>query len=286
VKDGEVVGFLGPNGAGKTTTMRILSCYLPATGGQVRVAGFDVFSHSLDVRRQVGYLPESVPLYGDMRVIEYLRYRGSLKGMGGSRLRTRIDEVVERCELTDVATRIISRLSRGYAQRVGLADSLVHEPKLLILDEPTIGLDPNQRRHIRSLIRSLAPRQTILLSSHILSEVEMTCDRVLIINRGRIMASDTPANLLGLMKGNPRVAVEVKGPADRVSDVFASIDGVVRVSLEPGREWNRFVCECEKGRDVRTELFRAVIENRWTLRELTEERRNLEDVFAEITAEG
>ena len=287
VKRGEIVGLLGPNGAGKTTIMRILSCFMPATGGTVAVAGFDVFRDSLEIRRRIGYLSENVSLYRDMRVSEYLHYRGRLKGLSRERLRARLEEVISRCGLAEVKRNIIGRLSKGYTQRVGLADSLLHEPELLILDEPTIGLDPGQVRHIRDLIKSLARRHTVLLSSHVLPEVEMTCQRVLIINRGRIVASDTPNNLVGLMKGNPRFVAEVKGSRDAVLRRLEAIIGVVKVSCEPLGEWNRFTCECEKGRDIREELSRTVFASNWTLRELRAEKRNLEDVFlAMITEDG
>lgn len=283
VKRGEIVGFLGPNGAGKTTTMRILSCFLPATGGDVTIADKDVFRDSLEVRRRIGYLPENVPLYSGMRVIEYLRYRACLKGLRGRKRSLRIDEVISSCGLTEVRRSIIGHLSKGYRQRVGLADSLVHEPELLILDEPTIGLDPNQVRHIRNLIKSLSRRHTVLLSSHILSEVEMICSRVLIINKGRIMASDTPEKLAARMKDNPRVVAEVRGPCELIADKLKTVRGVVRVSCEPAGEWSSFTCECEKGIDVRAELFSAVSANNWDLRELRLEKRNLEDVFIEMT---
>ena len=194
VARGEIVGFLGPNGAGKTTTMRILACYLPATGGAVNVAGYDVFRDSIEVRRRIGYLPENVPLYPEMRVDEYLNYRARLKGVPPKKRRKRVDEVKGLCGLKDVGRRIIGQLSKGFRQRVGLAESMVHDPDLLILDEPTIGLDPNQIRQVRELIKGLAPRHTILISTHILPEVEMTCQRVLIIHRGRIVASDTRSN--------------------------------------------------------------------------------------------
>ena len=200
VDKGEIVGFLGPNGAGKSTTMRILSSFMPATSGRASIAGHDVFRDSLKARRHLGYLPESVPLYGDMRVNEYLRYRGSLKGLTGKKLRNRADTVKELCSVKEVENKLISSLSKGYRQRVGLAEALIHEPDLLILDEPTIGLDPNQIRHVRELIKSLGKRHTILLSTHILSEVEVTCSRVIIIHQGKIEASDTPENLVGRIR--------------------------------------------------------------------------------------
>jgi ABC-2 type transport system ATP-binding protein len=283
VKRGEIVGFLGPNGAGKTTTMRILSCFLPATGGKVEVGGMDVFSESLEVRRRIGYLPEQVALYNDMRVNEYLSFRARLKGMRGRKLDLAVDEVLSCCGLQDVRRRVIGRLSRGYRQRIGLADSLVHRPDLLILDEPTMGLDPNQIRQMRNLIKSLGRRHTILLSSHILPEVELICERVLIINKGRIVASDTPLNLVEVMKGNPQVRVEVRGDKDRIRDALQGIPGVVNVSWQNMGEWEQFICSCEKDLDIRQRIFSAAMEHRWVLRELSAERKTLEDVFFALT---
>lgn len=279
----EIVGFLGPNGAGKTTTMRVLSGYLPATGGTATVDGLDVVRDSLEVRRRIGYLPENVPLYSDMRVVEYMRYRGALKGLRGRRLRERIEAVAVCCELEDVQRTIIGRLSKGYRQRVGLADSLLHEPEVLILDEPTIGLDPNQIRNIRYLIKNLSRRHTVLLSTHILHEAEMLCERVLIMNQGRIIASDTTANLVGLLQGNVRVAAEIRGPRDDVQTALQGLPGVKRVTVETVGEWHQVVCEAERGSDVREDVFRVVGRRMWSLRELSAERQNLEDVFVALT---
>jgi ABC-2 type transport system ATP-binding protein len=283
VGKGEIVGLLGPNGAGKTTTLRILSCYLPATGGDVIVGGEDVFTDSLAVRGKVGYLPENVPLYLDMRIREYLRFRGALKGLRGKHLRERIHVVLEQCGLKEQRKVVIGRLSKGFRQRVGLADCLLHEPECLILDEPTIGLDPNQIRHIRELIRGLAKQHTVLISTHILPEVEMLCERVLIMNAGRIVASDTPAALVGLMKGNEHVAIEVLGSRRAVIEAFERIPGIESLTCEPMGEWSRLVCQCQKAEDVRPEMFKVVCKHEWQVRELTTERRNLEDVFVAIT---
>src|SRR5881296_3586886 len=202
VQRGEIVGLLGPNGAGKSTTLRILSCYLPATAGTVRVAGLDVFAQSDEVRRRIGYMPENNPLHSDMRVREYLKFRARLKGLSRKRCRERVDVVTEQCGLSEVSRRIIGQLSKGYRQRVGLADALVHEPELIILDEPTIGLDPNQIRSVRQLIKGLANAHTVLISTHILPEAEMTCNRVVIMYEGKILAADTPENLQRLMSGD------------------------------------------------------------------------------------
>jgi len=279
------VGFLGPNGAGKTTTMRVLATFLSATEGTATIDGLDVFRDSMEVRRRVGYLPETVPLYTDMRVQEYLRYRGRLRGLKGKALAGRLAEVVELCGLGEVRRRIVGQLSKGYVQRVGLADSLLHDPDVLILDEPTIGLDPNQIRHIRHLIKSLGQRHTVLLSSHILSEVQMICERVLILNRGRIVASDRTENLLRLAQGGPQVLVEVLAPPAAVAPALQAAAGVLRVTVAPAGEWTQAVCDCEPGTDTRPAIFRTVVAQGWVLREMRVARRNLEDVFVEITAE-
>jgi len=285
VKAGEIVGFLGPNGAGKTTTMRVLSCFLPATGGKVTIGGYDVFRESIEIRKRTGYLPENVPLYMDMRVIEYLNFRAVLKGLAGRKKRQRVAEVIETCGLAEVKRSVIGRLSKGFKQRVGLADSLVHEPELLILDEPTIGLDPNQIRHIRDLIKGFGRNHTVLLSSHILPEVEMICDRVLIMNKGKIVASGTPGTLVGVLRGNPRVIAEISGAPDKVQASLEKIPGVVKVSFESVGEWNRYTCDCLKDADVKPEIFRVISSNGWLMRVLVAEKRNLEDVFVEVTME-
>ena len=285
VEPGEIVGFLGPNGAGKTTTMRILSCYLPASGGRASVAGYDVFSESLEVRRRLGYLPENVPLYGDMRVREYLKYRACLKGLSGDQLSLCVDRVIEDCGLRDARRAMISRLSKGYRQRVGLADALVHNPRLLILDEPTIGLDPNQIRHIRSLIKNLAETHTVLLSSHILSEVDMICERVLIIKEGRIVATGSPEELSRVLRGGMQVTVEARGDAAAIGLCLECVGAVEKVVCVPEGEWCCFTCTCKPGSDPREEVFALFAEHHWPLRELRSERRNLEDVFVAVTAE-
>ena len=289
VARGEIVGFLGPNGAGKTTTMRILAGYLPATGGSASIAGYDVFHDSIEVRRRIGYLPENVPLYPEMRVDEYLHFRARLKGVHGRNRRKRVDEVKGMCGLGEVGRRIIGQLSKGFKQRVGLAESLVHDPELLILDEPTIGLDPNQIRQVRSLIRELGKRHTILLSTHILSEVEMTCQRVLIINQGRIVASDTPENLRGLMQGGVKVIVEMQAPREEADRKLQDLPQVSRVTVGGEDPWIRFELECLKEADPRPEVFDLAVRSNWKLRELRIERQSLEDIFVALTrgeAEG
>src|SRR5205823_5517237 len=228
VNRGEIVGLLGPNGAGKSTTMRILSCFLPASSGTVRIAGLDISYQSVEVRRRIGYMPENNPLHTEMRVREYLKFRARLKGLSRTRSRERVDVVMEQCGLTDVSRRIIAHLSKGYRQRVGLADALVHEPELLILDEPTIGLDPNQIRSVRQLIKSLAGAHTVLISTHILPEAEMTCHRVFIMYAGKILAADTPENLLLAMPGNRQVIAEIAAPQAELSACCSELAEIER----------------------------------------------------------
>ena len=225
VARGEIVGLLGPNGAGKSTTMRILSCFMPATSGTARVAGFDVFHQSAEVRRRIGYMPENNPLYPEMRVREYLKFRARLKGLGWRRSRERVTTVMEQCGLADVGRRIIGQLSKGYRQRVGLADALVHEPELIILDEPTIGLDPHQIRSVRQLIKSLAGKHTVLISTHILPEAEMMCSRMLIMFDGKILAADTPENLQRRMAGSSQIIAEIAAPAEALRECFGADAG-------------------------------------------------------------
>lgn len=283
VAKGEIVGFLGPNGAGKSSTMRILSTFMPPTSGSVRIAGFDVFEQSMQARQHLGYMPENVPLYGEMRVGEYLKYRAGLKGLGGRRLRERVGDVQELCNLQEVENRIISTLSKGYRQRVGLADALVHDPSLLILDEPTIGLDPNQIRQVRELIQNLGKRHTILLSSHILPEVEATCTRVIIINKGKIEASDTPQNLSQQLRTSGGIRLEAKTGTDNGREELAKIAGVKDVTVEKEGDWEVFLLRVDAGLDLREEVFRLASDRKWTLRELTHRKATLEDVFVELT---
>src|SRR3989442_7314241 len=283
VGKGEVMGFLGPNGAGKTTTMRILAGFMPATSGRASIAGFDIFEQSLQARTRLGYMPENVPLYSDMRVTEYLNYRASLKGVPHRRISERVADVRELCGLKDVERKIIGALSKGYRQRVGLADALLHEPDLLILDEPTIGLDPNQIRQVRELIKNLGRQHTILLSTHILPEVEMTCSRVIIIHKGRIEACDTPDNLLGQIRQAGGVVVEAKTGKDDGAEELKKISGVREVTMDTDDDWKIFSLRVESGVDVREEVFRLAMVRRWTVRELTLRRATLEDVFVELT---
>ncbi|MEO5721948.1 MAG: ATP-binding cassette domain-containing protein [Chthoniobacterales bacterium] len=283
VGKGEIMGFLGPNGAGKSTTMRILSSFMPPTSGRASIAGYDIFEQSLQARAHLGYMPENVPLYTDMRVTEYLDYRAALKGVPHRRISERVGDVKELCGLKEVEKKLIGTLSKGFRQRVGLADALVHEPDLLILDEPTSGLDPNQIRQVRDLIKNLGKQHTILLSTHILPEVEMTCSRVIIINKGRIEACDTPENLLGEIRTATGVILEAKiGPDDGVEQL-KKITGVRDVTSAAEGDWQTFNLRVESGADVREEVFRLAAARHWSVRELSQRRATLEDVFVELT---
>jgi ABC-2 type transport system ATP-binding protein len=263
--------------------MRILSSFMPPTSGRASVAGFDIFEKSLEARARLGYMPENVPLYNDMRVTEYLDYRAALKGVPHRRIGERVGDVKELCGLKDVEKKLIGALSKGYRQRVGLADALVHEPDLLILDEPTSGLDPNQIRQVRDLIKNLGRQHTILLSTHILPEVEMTCSRVIIINRGRIEACDTPENLLNQMRTATGVILEAKTGADNGVEELRKIAGVKDVSLTTDGDWQIFSLRAEAEAEIRPEVFRLASERHWTVRELSQRKATLEDVFVEIT---
>jgi len=280
VTDGEIVGFLGPNGAGKSTTMKMLTCFLPATAGTAEVAGHDVFSASYEVRREIGYMPENVPLYPEMRVREYLTYRAALKRVPFSQRRMRVDEVMEKCWVRDMERKVIGHLSKGYRQRVGLADSLVHNPRILILDEPTAGLDPNQIRQVRQLIRELGREHTILLSTHILPEVEAICERFLIINEGRI-AAEGSLNALSRRSG---IETEIKGPEKEITAALKKIEGVTQIaSSDAGEDYTRYCIDVSGERDARPDVFQAVRQNHWQLRDLHLRTRTLEDLFASIT---
>lgn len=283
VAKGEVVGFLGPNGAGKSTTMRILAGYLPASSGRASIAGFDVFEQSLEARQHLGYLPENTPLYTDMRVGEYLRYRARLKGVPGSKLRERVGDVLELCSLRDRERSLIGSLSKGYRQRVGLADALVHDPDLLILDEPTIGLDPNQIRQVRELIKNLASKRTVLLSTHILSEVEIMCSRVIVIHRGEIRANDTAENLLSNHRAAGSMRIEAKVGNDSAAEALARVPGVKEVNVESDGDYSAFTLRLDANTDPGEEVMRLAVDRRWTVRELTRRRASLEDVFVELT---
>jgi ABC-2 type transport system ATP-binding protein len=283
VGKGETVGLLGPNGAGKSTILRILTCFLPATAGTVRVSGFDVFHQSDEVRRRIGYMPENNPLHLDMRVREYLKFRARLKGLTRTQTRDRVSVVLEQCGLTDVNRKIIGHLSKGYRQRVGLADALVHEPELIILDEPTIGLDPNQIRSVRQLIKDLGRKHTILLSSHILPEVEMTCSRIIILHEGKILAADTTDNLRGMFGNDGQVVAEIAAPLAALNECWKEMELIEHFDVSPAEgEFHRCALTPRAGVDIRPLVFEQARARGWTLRELTRSRHTLEDIFVHV----
>jgi ABC-2 type transport system ATP-binding protein len=284
VAKGEIIGFLGPNGAGKTTTLRMLTGYLPPSSGSATVAGFDIFRQSIEARKRIGYMPENVPLYDDMRVREYLSFRARIKGLSNSDARRRVSHVIDTCGLEAVRRKMIKTLSKGFRQRVGLADALVHQPDLLILDEPTNGLDPIQIRQIRELIKHLAINHTVLISTHILSEVEMIASRVIIIDGGKIKAADTPQNLISKMRAAGRVQVELQAPADVATPLLAELPYVKKVSSEEMEDgWIRFMVWADSGTDTRESLFAIAAHHHWPLRCLFRHEATLEDVFVELT---
>jgi ABC-2 type transport system ATP-binding protein len=289
VAKGQIVGFLGPNGAGKTTTMRMLTCFLPPTSGTAAVAGFDVLEQSLEVRKHIGYLPETPPLYPEMETAEYLRFVGRLKGLKGVELDKRVDYVCGRCAVADVKKKLLGKLSKGYRQRVGLAQAILHNPDVLILDEPTAGLDPKQINETRDLIKDLAGEHTIILSTHILPEVEQTCEHVIIINKGRVVATDSVANLQGRARDRETVVLEVAGrgaPLDpaRVQQRLQRVAGVAQVRIKNQRNASAvFEAESRRGEMVRGDLARAVIESGWDLNELRPEAMSLEEIFLQLT---
>jgi len=283
VEKGEVVGFLGPNGAGKSTTMRMLTGYLPPTDGRIEVAGAKLPQESLLVRQRIGYMPENVPLYPEMRVEEFLEYRGRLKRVSRGEISHRVGLVLDQCGLTDVRKKIIGSLSKGFRQRVGLADALVHNPMLLILDEPTAGLDPHQIRSFRELIKELGKDRTILLSTHILSEVEMVCGRAIIINKGKIEASDTLANLEKRVQAGA-LQIEVKADPASAKEKLGKIDEVsVVAELNRAGDWISFEVTAAPGKDIRGEVDGLIKREQWPLREFRREKARLEDVFVELT---
>jgi ABC-2 type transport system ATP-binding protein len=289
ISKGDIVGFLGPNGAGKTTTMRMLTCFFPPTSGKATVAGFDVFDQSMEVRRRIGYLPEAPPLYLEMETIEYLRFVGRLKGLSGADLEKRVAYVCDRCAIADVKMKLLGKLSKGYRQRVGLAQAIIHNPDVLILDEPTAGLDPKQINETRDLIKSLAGDHTIILSTHILPEVEQTCERVIIINKGKLVATDSVQNLQARARGAESVLIEVAPrtgslATPTVQQRLEKIAGVSRVQLKEERgPGSVFEVESDKGKLVRGDLARAIVESGWDLNELRPSAMSLEEVFLQLT---
>lgn len=285
VEPGQIVGFLGPNGAGKSTTMRILSGYMPPTSGRAMVNGHDVFHESLEVRRSIGYMPETAPLYTDMRVKEYLRFRAELKGLSGRVLGQRVGEVMDLCMIADVRRRLIGHLSKGYRQRVALADALLHKPPLLILDEPTNGLDPVQIRQVREILRGLKPAHTILLSTHILQEVEAVCDRVLMIHHGRILAHDTPDRLTRQLRAATLVQIELQGGGDKLLSKLEALPNVRKATLDAEQDgWKMISLRVEARQDVREAVMDLATAERWKIREIHRQLPTLEDVFVEMAA--
>ena len=287
VNKGEILGFLGPNGAGKTTTMRVLTGYLPATTGTARIAGFDVFDDSMEVRRRIGYLPEAPPLYTDMTVSSYLDFVARIKNVAAEKRAQSVESAMAMTSISDKSDELIKRLSRGYRQRVGLAQAIVHDPDVIILDEPTVGLDPKQIIEVRNLIKSLARSHTIILSTHILPEVSMTCDRVVIINNGKIVAVDTPENLTHQLKGGGRIRVEAQAPEKALRDALGQISGVRKVQVESAASSGRMVAtvESEQGKDLRSEIAAKVVGQGWPLLELHGVSLSLEEIFLQLTTE-
>jgi len=290
VEKGQIVGFLGPNGAGKTTTMRVLTCFMPPTEGNAIVAGFDVMKEPMEVKRRIGYLPEAPPLYPEMEVAEYLNFVGRLKGIARGDLKRRVDEVSGRCAIGDVQSKLIGKLSKGYRQRVGLAQAIIHNPDVLVLDEPTAGLDPKQINETRKLIKNLAGEHTIILSTHILPEVEQTCEQVIIISKGKLVATDSVENLTHRLRGSEAVAVEIAPRdgellPDEVQRRLESVEGVTRVTLADQRGGHlRYEIESDEGRPVRGDIARAVVEAGWNLHELLASAMSLEEIFLQLTA--
>ena len=284
VEKGEILGFLGPNGAGKTTTMRILTCYLPPTEGKARVAGHDVFAEPMEVKKRVGYLPETPPLYPDMEVVEYLDFCARIKGVASADRKARVAEAIEKCRVGDVRDKLIAKLSKGYRQRVGLAQAILHNPDVLILDEPTAGLDPKQIIETRELIRALGGSHTVVLSTHILPEVSMTCGRVVIINKGRVVAEDTPDNLTRRLQGAGTIRLEVRGAEAAVLEAVKAVPGVLAVHVRPPHgEVLVLDVEADSGKDVRAELAAAVVARGHGLVGLQQLGMSLEEIFLHLT---
>jgi ABC-2 type transport system ATP-binding protein len=283
VGKGEVVGFLGPNGAGKSTTMRILTCFIAPTSGSAKLAGFDVLEQSMEVRRRVGYLPESNPLYTEMRVEEYLQFRARLRDIPSKERASRVGEVLEKVRLTDRRRSIIAHLSKGLRQRVGLADAILHRPEIVILDEPTIGLDPTQVREVRELIRGLGQAHTVLFSSHILSEVEKICSRVLILSQGRLVESGTPEEIANRLMKTGRVRMEIRGDGRKIKEALEKVAGVVRILWSNKDDMNTYLVEPKDGVDLRPVLLRACTSGNWDVYELGYERLSLEEAFSILT---
>ena len=286
VERGEILGFLGPNGAGKTTTMRILTGYMPATEGRATVAGYDIFDKPIEAKRRIGYLPETPPLYPDMTVREYLDFVARIKGVPPKEKNERVATVMQRTHVADMANRHCAKLSKGYKQRVGLAQALIHNPEVLILDEPTAGLDPKQIIETRDLIRGLAGDHTIVISTHILPEVAQTCQRVVIINKGRVAAIDTPDNLTARLRGTETMYVQLDAGGADAAIALSALPGVTRVTLAERRDaLEGFEVESDRGQDIRREIARAIVNRGWGLLELRPMRMSLEEIFLQVTTE-
>jgi ABC-2 type transport system ATP-binding protein len=287
VNKGEILGFLGPNGAGKTTTMRILTGFMPATSGTAKIGGCDVFNDSLEVRRRIGYLPEVPPLYPDMSVEDYLDFVARIKNVPAEKRADHISDALQKANIVDKRRELIKRLSRGYKQRVGIAQALVHDPEVIILDEPTVGLDPKQIIEVRNLIKGLAGTHTIILSTHILPEVSMTCDRVVIINKGKIAAVDTPQNLTSQLKGGQRIRLEVRAPQDALRDALTQVPGASRIQVESARSDGHLAVtvEAAPGKDIRSQLAAKIVEKGWPLFELRGVSLSLEEIFLQLTTD-
>ena len=287
VKKGEIMGFLGPNGSGKTTTMRILTCFFPPTSGTARICGSDILNDSFSVREKIGYLPENVPLYMDMPVFSYLNFFAEIKGVPSRMKKKKVDEVIQRCELQSVSHRLIRKLSKGFKQRVGIAQALLNDPEVLILDEPTVGLDPKQIIDIRSLIKGLGGSQTIILSTHILPEVSMTCDRVIIMHQGKLVAVDTPSNLTKKLQQAPKIMLKVEGPVSDIINTISRLSGITTIDRKkPDSEKNGFYeIEIEENADVINEIAKSVYENNWKLKEIRPVDMTLEEIFIKVVTE-
>jgi len=285
VPKGEILGFLGPNGAGKSTTMKILTGFMPPSSGTVEIAGFNILEESLNARKHIGYLPETVPLYLEMNVSEYLSFMGQIRGMNSKKIKQRITEVIETCSLQDYYKTIIGKLSKGYKQRVGIGQAILHEPDVLVLDEPTIGIDPIQVVETRQLIKGLGEAHTLILSSHILPEVSMICDRVIIINEGQIAAVDNPKNLGTNLSGVERVELEVKGPNQEIIPVLEKVDHVNSIERIPitGSGYHRYQISVDVGSEIRSQLASVILENQWELLKLQSIGMSLEEIFLKIT---
>ena len=287
VKKGEIMGFLGPNGSGKTTTMRILTCFFPPTSGTARICGSDILNDSFAVRQKIGYLPENVPLYMDMPVFSYLNFFAEIKGVPSRMKKKKVDEVIQRCELQSVSHRLIRKLSKGFKQRVGIAQALLNDPEVLILDEPTVGLDPKQIIDIRSLIKGLGGSQTVILSTHILPEVSMTCDRVIIMHQGKLVAVDTPSNLTKKLQQAPKIMLKAEGPVSDIINTISRLSGITTIDRkEPDSEKNGFYeIEIEENADVINEIAKSVYENNWKLKEIRPVDMTLEEIFIKVVTE-